>query len=156
MEIQRAVRVNIAAPATSSKRFSPKLTYIHSSSKITVKFEGSYLKRGQECFTHRNVVNFFNVCELDTWSRDLNAYFTLQYYLFGAVELTKNPDPDKYSYSRYGIGFDTRSFILIVDFDWGKNVILFGVNYSLSSQTDKKYIFQFLLKDRLMDYMILQ
>ena len=27
--------------------------------------------------------------------------------LFGCVELTKNADPDKYSYSVYGIGFDT-------------------------------------------------
>ena len=31
--------------------------------------------------------------------------------LFGTFKLTKNGDPDKYSYSVYGIGFDThRSF----------------------------------------------
>ena len=26
---------------------------------------------------------------------------------FGGVKLTKNSDPDKYSYSDFGIGFDT-------------------------------------------------
>ena len=40
--------------------------------------------------------------------RDLNSEFTLKYCLFGAVKLTKNADPDKYSYSGYHIGFDSR------------------------------------------------
>ena len=43
----------------------------------------------------------------------LNADFTLKDCLFGAVKLTKNADPDKYSYSRYGIGFDSRSLFHI-------------------------------------------
>ena len=30
--------------------------------------------------------------------------------LFGAIELTKNADTDKYSYSGYGIGFDAGEF----------------------------------------------
>ena len=42
--------------------------------------------------------------------------------LFGAVKLAKNVDPDKYSYSGYGIGFDSSSFFSIPNFDWGKNV----------------------------------
>ena len=33
---------------------------------------------------------------------------TLRNCLFGAVKLTKNTDVDKYKYSRYGIGFDSR------------------------------------------------
>ena len=58
---------------------------------------------------------------------NLNADFTLKDHLFGAVKLTKNPDPDKYSYSGYGIGFDSRSLFSVPNFDWGKNVLIFGV-----------------------------
>ena len=29
-------------------------------------------------------------------------------FFFGAVNLTKNADPDKYFYSGYSIGFDSR------------------------------------------------
>ena len=54
--------------------------------------------------------------ELDRWSQDLNAKFTLKDYLFGAVKLTKNADPNKYSYSEYGIGFDSRSIISFPNF----------------------------------------
>ena len=35
--------------------------------------------------------------------------YTLKDCFFGAVKLTKNADPDKYSYSGYGIGFDLRA-----------------------------------------------
>ena len=49
------------------------------------------------------------VYELDTWPRDLNTDFTLKYYLFGSVKLTKNADPDKHAYTGYGIGFNLRS-----------------------------------------------
>ena len=34
---------------------------------------------------------------VDTLSRDLSGDFTLKSCLFGAVKLTKNADPDKYS-----------------------------------------------------------
>ena len=47
--------------------------------------------------------------ELDRWSQDLNAKFSLNNCLFGNVKITKNADPNKYSYSGYGIGFDSRS-----------------------------------------------
>ena len=50
-----------------------------------------------------NVVNLVIVYELDTWSQDLNAKFTLKDCLSGNVELTKNADHDKHSYSECGI-----------------------------------------------------
>ena len=55
-------------------------------------------------FTQRNVGNLFIVYELDRWSKDLHIEFTLKDSLFGAAKLFLNIDPDKYSYSRYGIG----------------------------------------------------
>ena len=55
------------------------------------------------------------------WSRELNAKFTLKYCLFEAVKLNKNTNPNKYSYSGYGVGFDSRSLFSTANFDWGKN-----------------------------------
>ena len=57
----------------------------------------------------------------------------------------KNAEPDKYSYSEYGIRFDSRSLFIIPNFDWDKNVIIFGVDNSSSTHTNnrKKYIFVF-------------
>ena len=65
--------------------------------------------------------------------------------LFGAVNLTKNADPDRYSYSGYGIGFNSPSHFLFSKFDFGKNVITFGVENNSSTHTDnkEKYILVF-------------
>ena len=57
--------------------------------------------------------------ELNIWSQDLNAEFTLKDCLFGALKLSKNFNPNKYSYSEYGIGFDSNWLFSILNFDWG-------------------------------------
>ena len=54
------------------------------------------------------MVSFFVVYELDSWPQDLNTDFTLGGCLFGCVKLIINADPDKYSYSGFGFGFDSR------------------------------------------------
>ena len=51
----------------------------------------------------------FIAYELDRWSQELNAEFILKDNLFGAVKLTKSTNPDKYSHSGSGTGFDSRS-----------------------------------------------
>ena len=56
---------------------------------------------------------------------------------FGAVKMTKNPDSDKYSYSGYGIGFNSWSFF-ILNFYFGENFIIFGVENSSSRLTDNR------------------
>ena len=38
--------------------------------------------------------------------------------------------------SRYGIGFDSRSYYLIANVNWGKNVIVFDVDNSSSAHAD--------------------
>ena len=58
--------------------------------------------------------------------------------MFGAVKLTKNFDPDKYSYSGYATGFHFCSLFLFPNFDWGKNVVIFGVGNSSSVHVDSK------------------
>ena len=72
-----------------------------------MKFKASYLKEEDKAgYTPKNLVNFVIIYEWETWSRDLDSDFTLKNYLFGGVKLTKNTDPDEYSYSGYSIEFD--------------------------------------------------
>ena len=52
------------------------------------------------------MVNLYIIYGLNIWSQDVNAAFTLKDCLFGALKLTKNANPNKYSYLGYGIGFD--------------------------------------------------
>ena len=104
--------------------------------RIKLKFKGSCLKQENTApSTPNSVVNLFIVSELDRWSGDTNTDFTLKDCLFGVVKLTKNADPDKYRYSGYGIGFDSRSEFLFTD---GKNAIIFGVDMSSSVHVDNK------------------
>ena len=78
--------------------------------------------------------NIYLLSELDRWLNDLSSYFTLKAGLFGAVKLTKNADPDKYSYFRFDIGF----ILLHSLFDWGKKVVIFGVDNSSPMHADNK------------------
>ena len=71
-------------------------------------------------------------------ARDLNSDFILQDCLFGGVKLDKNADRDKYSYSEYGIGFDSSSLFTYPDIDWGKNVVIFRKDNSSPVHVDKK------------------
>ena len=62
-------------------------------SRLRLEFEGSFLKQEDKAaFTPNNVVNLFIVKELDTWSKDLKAEFTLKNCLFGNFKITKNAD----------------------------------------------------------------
>ena len=112
----------------------PKLLW--NKSRLRLRFEGSCLKQEDTTlFTLTKVVNLCIVYKLDTWSRDWNAELTLKDCLFGNVKITKNADPEKYSYSGYGITFDSH---LLFSTDWGKNVIIFGVDMSSSVHTDNE------------------
>ena len=45
------------------------------------------------------------------WLQDLNVELILKNCLFRNVRINENADPNKYSYSRCGIGFDSHSLI---------------------------------------------
>ena len=85
---------------------NPKLNYY--GNKVRVKFTGSCLQQSKILYTHNNIVNIYIAYELGA-STSHNIDPTLKNCLFGAVNLTKNADIDKYKYSGYGIGFDRRS-----------------------------------------------
>ena len=96
----------IKPPATSDNSLTPVLSYY--GTKTRVKFTGSCLKQSKISYTHGKVVNIYIVYELAA-SSSHDSDPTIKNCLFGAVNLTKNADVDKYRYSDYGIGFDRRS-----------------------------------------------
>ena len=68
------------SPTKSNNSLSAKPKWHNS--KIRVEFKGSCLKQDKATFTQNNVVNLFIVYELNRWSQDLNANFTLKDCLF--------------------------------------------------------------------------
>ena len=70
------------------------------------------------------------------WTLSLHYYVSC---LFGAVKLTKNADPVKYSYSEYGIGFDIRGTLsLSYSKAFGKNETMFGVGKTSSQHANDR------------------
>ena len=57
--------------------------------------------------------------------------------MFGAISLTKHVDIDQNKYSGYGIGFDRKGEFSF-DNEFGRNVIIFGVDMSSSVHGDNK------------------
>ena len=58
--------------------------------------------------------------------------------MFGNVKITKNANPSKYSYSGYGIGFDSSSLFWIPIVCRVENAIIFGVDKSSSVYTNNE------------------
>ena len=84
------------------------------------------------------MINLYISCTLGSQLRNLNIDFTLSNCLFGSVKLTKNADLDKYKYTGYGVGFDSRSEFLFTYGSYGKNVIIFGADMGSSVDVDNK------------------
>ena len=75
--------------------------------------KGICLKQKSVSLLPKKIVSLYITYKLDKWSKDLNTEFTLGNWLFRAVKLTKNADPDKYKYSSYDIGFNS-----VTEFSW--------------------------------------
>ena len=95
----------IKPPNIFDNSLAPALSY--TDHKTRLNFGGSYLKQDKITFTHEKIVNICIVYEISV-SDSNNNYSTLKMFLFGAVNLTENPDIVKYKYSGYVIGFDRR------------------------------------------------
>ena len=67
-------------------------------------------------------LHFYELCASSSHSNNP----TLKNCLFGAVNLTKNADIDKYGCSGYGIGFDRKSGFSFPGGEFGQNVLIFG------------------------------
>ena len=128
----------ISSTTTSNYNQAPKPVY--DNARIKLSFITNLLKKDKVTYNHGPMVNIYIFYRLVS---DINnSRVTLENYLFGAVKLTKNADIDKYKYSGYGIGFDSRGNFTHPSGGYGKNVIIFGADMSSSVHFDnkKKYI----------------
>lgn len=102
--------------------------------KTHVKIDKRCLKQDKVTFTHKTVLNFYIVYKIAQCPYYVGHDFALGNCLFGAAKLTKNVDPNKYSYSGYGNGFDVHRNVSLSNGDkFGKNTIILGVDNSCSS-----------------------
>ena len=75
------------------------------------------------------------MCNKTTFNRKIvNIYILI---IFGAVKLTKNSDMDKYYYSGYATGLDSKGSFLDSN-GLGRNAIIFGADMSSSTHTNNK------------------
>ena len=120
---------------TNNYLLNPRIDF-YDTSKIRIKFNGSFLNRFPALFPHGRIVNIYIVYEISSYFSDIN-YPTVENCLFGSVKLTKNSDIDKYGYFGYGIGFD-RNTSFSFGCEIGKNAIVCGVDMSSSSKIDNR------------------
>ena len=81
---------------------------------------------------------WWKLYEINLWLCKYSSDFTLNDSLFGAVNLTKNTDSDKYKYFWYGIGFDVNGILLSDGSGFGKNVIIIGTDMISSAHIDNR------------------
>ena len=76
------------------------------------------------------IVNFCIVYDLDSWTRNPTNNLKFKNCLFGATNIVKNIDKEKYVYSGYGIAFDEKIEWSFSN-DYTRNVMIFGVDHLL-------------------------
>ena len=118
----------IKSPTINNNNLAPTFEYINK--KMFLKLNGRCLIKQNKSTFNRKILNVYIVYELDSNSNDFDP--TLQNYLFGTVTLTKNSDIDKYKYSRYGIGFDSKGSFLHF------KCYFFGADMSSFTHTNNK------------------
>ena len=112
-------------------------TFVDPHLLLDMDFDGHCLIKN-DISVPKKVINLYISYTLGPQLGNLNANFTLVNCLFRSVKLNKNADIDKYKYSGYGIGFDSRSDFLFTVGSYGKNVIIFGVDMNSSVDIDNK------------------
>ena len=106
---KRLSNEKISSITTSSFNCSP--TSVRHNARIKLKFDGDFFYQDNNAtYNHRPIANVYMVYELSTFIN--SSSITLENYLFGVVELIGNLDIEKYKYSGYGIGFDSRGSFL--------------------------------------------
>ena len=116
---------------SNSYRAVPKIVY--DNVRIKVKFNGNPLKQNKVTYNHVSIVNIYVAYRLTPKINLGGIGPTLQNFLFGAVKLTKNTDIDKYKFSGYGTGFNSRGSFTHPSGGDGKNVIIFEADLSSST-----------------------
>ena len=103
----------ISSIKTNNYLLNPR-TDQYDTSKLRLKFDGSFLNRFPPSIIRGKILNIYIVYEINSHYNDIN-YPTVENCLFGSVKLTKNYDINKYKYSGYGIGFDRTGYFFVGD-----------------------------------------
>ena len=104
--------------------------------RMYVQFSGNCLKQRQNYMQSWKTVNIYIIYDLKSTLNSFDS--TLQNCFFVAIELTKNSDIDKYEYSGYGIGFDSKGTFSHPSETTCVNVIIFGADVSSSLHANNK------------------
>ena len=119
---------------TSTDKSARKTVY--DNARIEVRFNGHLLRQNQVTYNHGPVKNIYIVYE--TTSDTKTSNIALENCLIGAIKITKNSDVDKYKYSGYGIGFDSRASFSYPSGGNSTNVIIFEADLSSSLHANNK------------------
>ena len=115
--------------------------------RMHVHLSGNHFQQNVvEIPNNGNVINIYCVYKLDPIASSRDTSFTIQNALFGAMQITKNAtDSDENNYKGYGICFDERSqFGHTITENGrthttnGRNVLIFGVDMSLSAHANNR------------------
>ena len=109
----------------------------YNNAKISLQFRGDFSKQNKVTYSHGKIVNIYIVYRFSPHTSSTHT-FTLKDCLFGVINLTKNSDPDKYQYSGYGMGFNSRGSFTHPDGDYGVNIINFGCDLSNSYHANNR------------------
>ena len=112
---------------------APKLVY--SGEKMYVKFDGNYLKQDKITFNHGKTVNIYIVYEITKNNPISNGYSIIENCLFGLI---KNSTIHEFGYNEYEIGFDSKGTFSHPSGGFGRNVLIFGADVSLSAHANNK------------------
>ena len=118
----------------SNNKFATSLVYLNAG--LGVKFNRDFLKQNKVTYNHGPIVNIYIVYKSIPDTKD--SSITLENCLSGAVRLKKNADIDKYKYSGYGIGFDSKGSLSHPSGGYRKNAIIFGADMSSSAHANNK------------------
>ena len=99
-----------------------------------IKFDKDPLAVEQNNYLNK-IVSIYIVYNLNASPRNPSNNCKFKDCLFGATNIVKISDKEKYMYSGYGITFDSAGFWNF-DNDTAKNVIINGIDNSLSSHAD--------------------
>ena len=124
----------IGSTKISNYSQAPRLVY--DNARIKLNFIGDLLKQDKVTYNRGPIVNIYFAYRLTPGVN--NSGVTLENCLFGAVKLSKNTDIDKYKYSGYGNGFDSRGTFLHPSGEFGKNFIIFRADMSSSVHANNK------------------
>ena len=90
--------------------------------RMHVYLSGNHFQQNKVIIpNNNNVINIYCVYQIEPISNNKDNTFTKQNALFGAMQITKNADTDKYKYKGYGICFDEGGLFSIGNINNGRN-----------------------------------